>query len=254
MYIPMRTLSSVISLLMLTGCASCLISCASTLDRIETIGKQPPMSKVTDPTTRADYTPLTWPLPKSPPPSVRQANSLWQPGARAFFRDQRAGRVGDILRVNIKINDTAVMDNESERKRDASDSVTNNALFGLGALLPGKNPKQTNLLGATGLTDSKGTGTIRRQDQVQTQVAVLVTQVLPNRNLVVQGKQEVRINYDVREVSVEGVIRPEDINSDNTIDSTQIAEARIIYGGRGQMMDVQQPRWGTQLMDVVSPF
>jgi flagellar L-ring protein precursor FlgH len=242
----MRTISLLTALLLLSGCAS-------TIDRIEGIGKTPAMSKVADPTTRAGYTPLTWPLPKQPAPGHREANSLWQPGARAFFRDQRASRVGDILRVNIKINDTAVMDDESERKRDSNDTVNNTALFGLGALLPGKE-SPSNLLGANSETDSKGTGTVRRQDQVQTQVAVLVTQVLPNRNLVIQGKQEVLINYDVREVAVQGVIRPEDINSDNTIDSTQIAEARIVYSGRGQLMDVGQPRWGTQLMDVISPF
>ncbi len=242
------------SALLLCFLLSALTGCGSTLDRMEVIGKQPKMSEVSDPTTKPDYKPMTWPLPKEPPPGVKQDNSLWQPGARAFFRDQRAARVGDILRVNIKINDTAVVDNESERKRDSTDSVTNGALFGLGALIPGKNKKQSDLLEATGNTDSKGTGTIRRQDQVTTQVAVLVMQVLPNRNLVINGKQEVRVNYDIREVSVQGVIRPEDINSDNTIDSTQIAEARIIYGGRGQMMDVQQPRWGSQFFDVVSPF
>lgn len=234
-----------------------LSACSGTLDKIEQVGKQPPMSTIQNPTVQPDYEPLTWPLPETPPPSVKHANSLWQPGARAFFRDQRAARVGDILRVKIKIQDKAELKNETQRKRDSSDSLETPKVFGLqGKMmkwLPGFQDTD-NPLSVTSGTDSKGTGDIKREERIETEVAALVTQTLPNGNLVISGKQEMRINYEIREVSVSGVVRPEDINSDNTIDSTQIAEARIIYGGRGQLMDVQQPRWGSQVIDAVSPF
>lgn len=234
-----------------------LPACSSTLDRLENVGKPPVISQVQDPTQAPSYQPMTWPLPEERPPGRQYSNSLWQPGARAFFRDQRANRVGDILRVKISIKDQAQVDNETERKRDGSESVGMPSVFGLEkklfGFLPGKADPAT-LVAANSKTNTKGTGSIKRQDTVNTQVAAIVTQVLPNGNFVIDGRQEIRVNFELREVSVKGVVRPQDINSDNTIDSTQIAEARIIYGGKGQLTDVQQPRWGAQVVDAIAPF
>lgn len=246
-------------ILALLVCGTSLSACERTISKLEQIGEPPKLSGVVNPHEQPAYKPVSWPTPETPPPSKQYANSLWQSGSRAFFRDQRAARVGDILKVNIQINDQAVMNNETEGKRQASDTATMSNIFGLERrlinLLPNNhtgNPAKA--LSTTGNVNNKGTGSIRRKDQIQTQVAAIVTQVLPNGNLAIEGKQEVRINFDLREVSVQGVVRPQDILADNTIDSTQIAEARIIYGGRGQLMEMQQPRWGSQVLEELSPF
>ena len=115
-------------------------------------------------------------------------------------------------------------------------------------MLPGK------LLTADSSSNYDGKGSVVRQENLQTNVAAVVTQILPNGNLVVEGKQEIRVNFEIRELVVAGIVRPEDIQSDNTIDSSKIAEARIAYGGRGQISDVQQPRYGQQVLDVLLPF
>lgn len=233
-----------------------LSGCASTLEKLEGIGKAPPLAKVSDPTTQADYKSITWPLPEAPVPGRTQANSLWQPGARAFFRDGRAARVGDILRVKINITDQAEFDNNTTNSRTTQESLATPGLFGLENRIPAlpNTPSASNLLNINGANNHQGNVTAKRKETVQTQVAALVTQVLPNGNFVISGKQEFLMNYDIREVSIKGVVRPADIGSDNTVDSTQVAEARIVYGGRGQNMDAQQRRWGSQAVDVLSPF
>lgn len=230
-------------------------ACNGTLSRLEQVGKTPPMEESIPPMQKPTYKPVVWPNTETVKPKT--VNSLWQPGARAFFRDQRARRVGDILKIIVKIEDKADLDNKTDRSRGTSESLEAPKLFGLenklGAFLPGK-IDPTALLDVTGANKSSGTGTIARKETIQTQIAAMVTQILPNGNLVVHGSQEVRINYEVREVTVEGIVRPEDISSENGISSDQIAEARISYGGRGQLSDVQQPRIGTQVIDILSPF
>lgn len=234
-----------------------LSACASTIEKLQAAGKPPEMSKVEDPTAKLDYAPMSWPLPDAQPPGPTYSNSLWQPGSRAFFRDQRAARVGDILKVTINIQDKAELDNETERKRDSTESLDASPIFGLEdrlfRSLPGTADPAA-LLGTSSSTNTKGTGAIKRQEKIETQVAALITQVLPNGNLVIEGSQEVRINYEIRQIHVSGVVRPQDINSDNTVASDQIAQARIIYGGRGQLFDMQQPRWGNQVIEALSPF
>ncbi len=245
------------SILFVLVAATCLSGCADTLARLEGIGKPPAESKIADPTAQAGYKPLTWPLPESPVPVKPQANSLWQPGARAFFRDGRAARVGDVLRVKINITDQAEFDNNTTSTRTTQETVQAPTFFGFELKLPSipfLNPTPANLVNVNGSNTHEGNVTAKRKETVQTQVAAMVTQVLPNGNFVISGKQEFLMNYDVREVSIKGVVRPQDIGSDNTVDSTQVAEARITYGGHGQNMDAQQRRWGSQAVDIISPF
>jgi len=153
----------------------------------------------------------------------------------------------------VNITDKAILQNETQRSRTNTEDSGITDFLGAhtqtpSAALPGR------LLTDDSNMSNDGKGSINRQEALQTNVAAVVTQVLPNGNLVVEGKQEIRVNYEMRELIVAGIVRPEDIQSDNTIDSSKIAEARIAYGGRGQIMDVQQPRYGSQLMDVVLPF
>lgn len=236
---------------------SALSACATALDKIDDVGKPPKFQAVANPKESPDYQPMSWPLPETQPAPRQYANSLWQPGARAFFRDQRAARVGDILRVNVKINDKAQVDNATDASRDNSETAGAPTVFGMQnkffKFLPGEaNP--ASLIDTNGTSNLKGKGTIKRKEQIETQVAALITQVLPNGNFVIEGHQEIRVNFELRAVSIKGVVRPQDITAENTIDSTQVAEARIDYGGRGNLTNVQQSRWGNQVIDALSPF
>ncbi len=244
-----------LTLLLLVTTAIAVTGCASTVDRLERVGARPSMTAVANPQTAPDYKPLSWPLPNPEAQTIRSANSLWQPGSRGFFRDQRAARVGDILRVNVAVADQAKLDNRTDRQRNSAETAGAPVFLGLESIYNKvQSGSSANLLEIEGSTQTNSNGRIDRKETISTQVAALVTQVLPNGNLVIEGSQEILVNYEIREVSVTGVIRPEDINSDNTIESSQIAQARIVYSGRGQVSDIQQPRWGQQVMDILSPF
>ncbi|MDH6261027.1 flagellar basal body L-ring protein FlgH [Bradyrhizobium sp. BR13661] len=241
---------SAISALLLS--ASALGGCSS-IDRLSQIGEQPKLSAIDNPTTQPGYKPVQMPMPK-PEVASYSPNSLWRSGSRAFFKDQRATHVGDLLTVTVNITDKANIENETQRSRTnkedsgITDFIGSKTITQANKILPGR------ILTADSTASSDGKGSVNRTEALQTNVAAVVTQVLPNGNLVVEGKQEIRVNYEIRELVVAGIVRPEDIQSDNTIDSSKIAQARIAYGGRGQITDVQQPRYGQQVMDVLLPF
>jgi len=248
-----RNLASRIGLMALPLMA--LPACGS-LDRLANIGKAPALSAIENPVTQPGYKPVSMPMP-APKPISYQANSLWRPGSRAFFKDQRAQVVGDLLTVRVRITDRANIDNSTQRSRQNGENFGAKGFFGYENALDRYLPDGSNPAGMVDLSSensSKGAGSVKRSEQVVTDVAAVVTQVLPNGNLVIEGKQEVRVNFEVRELIVAGVVRPEDIEAGNQIDSTKIAQARIAYGGRGQITDVQQPRYGQQVLDVFLPF
>jgi flagellar L-ring protein precursor FlgH len=231
-----------------------LASGCSGIDRLAAIGEKPALTAIDNPTTAPGYKPVQMPMPK-PEAVSYNANSLWRNGSRAFFKDQRAARIGDILTVTVNITDKANIANETQRSRTSkedsgvTDFAGSKLLTGAAAsVMPGR------ILTADSTASTDGKGSVQRQEALQTNVAAVVTQVLPNGNLVVEGKQEIRVNFEIRELIVAGIVRPEDIQSDNTIDSSKIAQARIAYGGRGQISDVQQPRYGQQVLDVLLPF
>jgi flagellar L-ring protein precursor FlgH len=199
-----------------------------------------------------------------PTPVVAEAppsgpNSLWRAGGRTFFNDQRATAVGDILTVRIAIDDSAHVSNATNRNRTSTTEVGVTNLFGkqesLGRVLPpGGSFDPAALLNAEGASSAAGTGSINRAEKIELTLAGTITQLLANGNLVLAGRQEVRINGELRELLVTGVIRPQDIAPDNSVRHDQMAEARISYGGRGTISAVQKPRIGQRLADAVSPW
>jgi len=225
-------------------------------DRLANIGAAPALSAIENPTAQAGYRPVSLPMP-TPERITYQPNSLWRSGARAFFRDQRASRIGDILTVKIDITDSASVDNATTRTRANSEEAGLDNFLGyegsLGAILP-EAVVPGSLVGVDSASSSAGSGKVDRTEKIALTVAAVVTQILPNGNMVIEGSQEVRVNFEIRELIVSGVIRPEDITAANTVAHSQIAEARISYGGRGQLTDVQQPRYGQQVYDVLMPF
>ena len=234
------------------------IACSETLTRLDELGSGPQLSKVASPADSSGYKPISnWPTQtESVPP--RNSNSLWQQGSRSFFKDQRANRVGDILTVVVQISDKAALNNTTTATRANKENIGASKFFGfetkIGNILPGGNTDPSNLASIDSSKNTTGGGTIGRQEDITTRVSAIITQILPNGNLAIKGTQQVRINDEMREVGVEGVIRPEDISYDNTIQSEQIAEARISYGGRGTISYANQPRYGSDLIDIVSPF
>ncbi len=236
-----------------------LMSCQDTVDKLKRVGKEPQFENIELPTVEEDEEEIERREArlKSQHAHMRKTNSLWQPGATKFFRDSRAWKVGDIIRVVVEIKDNASLDNSTEQNRDGSDSLGIPNLFGKEKAIQSNlstTASLANLVKTQSKRNHKGNGKISRKEDIKTEIAATVTKVLPSGNLVIQGHQEIRVNYELREVKVAGIIRPKDITSNNSIKTNQMAEARISYGGRGVVSDVQQPRAGSQVIDIISPF
>lgn len=196
------------------------------------------------------------PMPTEPPrpPAAAPGFSTWSDAGADLFRDARAMRVGDVITVKISIKDKASLDNSSSRSRDSAIGLTQSMGYGL----------KTDHYAASGSGDldaqsksnsaSAGKGSVSRSESIELMVAAVVTDVLPNGHLVINGTQEVRVNFELRELTVGGVVRPRDVSTDNVVSYDRIAEARISYGGRGRVSEVQQPPWGLQLIDLIAPF
>lgn len=237
--------------------ASVSLTACNTLQRLSEVGDGPQLSSIENPAQKRDYRPVSMPMP-TPEIATSNPNSLWRPGARAFFKDQRAAGVGDIMTVVVNIQgEKAELDNSTARTRTAGESAGLPNLLGAESSLANVLPNAvdpSNLVGLSSDSEHTGTGSIAREETIKLRLAAVVLQVLPNGNLVIAGRQEVRVNSELRELAVTGVIRPQDIRSDNTIDWDKIAEARINYGGRGTISDVQQPRYGQEIFDIIFPF
>jgi len=233
-----------------------MLAACNASTRLREAGSPPVFAAVQDPTPLQGVTPVKMPMP-APDIGEQQPNSLWRTGSRTFFRDQRASRVGDILTVTISIDEKAQISNETKRQRDNTENAGIGNLLGfestLSSLLPSDFRPEL-MASAASAMHNNGKGTVDRSEKINLRVAATVTQVLPNGNLVIAGRQQITVNFDMRELQVAGVIRPQDVSAQNTVKYDQIAEARVAYGGRGQLVDVQQPRYGAQLLDIFLPF
>lgn len=219
-----------------TGCAGAL----------EDVGTAPTLTPVGSGITAA-----------SDSPSLDKVDGLvkppsnWVGGNVDFFRDARAYRSGDLITVKIEINDEATLNSTSNRTRQSSAGgdlgVTYDVMGVTGADFNGNGSVNSK-------TSSAGQGTTARSERIQMSVAAMVTKVMPNGYLLIEGSQEVVVNFEQRSLHVAGLIRPADISPDNSISYEKIAEARIAYGGKGRITEVQQPGWAHQIWDSVSPF
>ncbi len=247
-YAVLRLSILIVSAILLTSC--------NMLTRLSELKSGPQVSAIANPTARPKYRPVSMPMPM-PKNVVRKANSLWRPGARAFFRDQRASDVGDILTVKLSIEDSAALANKTTGARDDTEDGDITNLLGLESEFTKVLPE--GLTNATALSlgtkrATSGDGAIDRSEKLEITLAAIITQILPNGNFVIFARQELKVNFELREVLVTGVIRPEDINSENEIWHSKIAEMRVAYGGRGTISDLQQPRYGTRMIDIIFPF
>ena len=232
------------------------LSACNTIDRLQHVGAVPTQSNLSDPIMKTSQVPVTMPMPEKEIVTT-QANSLWTGVQKGFFRDQRAKTVGDIMTVVIDIDDKGKMENTTDRSRSTSEAAALPKLYGMEANLGQYLPDAidpTNLVDGSSTSSYSGDGSTDRKEKIEMKLAAIITQVLPNGNMVIKGSQEVRVNYENRVLQLAGIVRPQDVNIDNTISYEQIAEARISYGGKGQITDVQQPRTGTQLYDILFPF
>jgi flagellar L-ring protein precursor FlgH len=220
-----------------------LAACSQTAE----LGKEPKLTPVGYGMVSGTRHTMTYPNPAAP--QVRRS-SLWDDRQSRLFTDARALDNGDILTVLISINDRAALSNESDRRRTSARSM---GLSG-SAQWEGAGTGGGLDLTASGNSQSVGRGSTERSERINMRVAAVVTDVLPNGNLMIMGSQEVRVNAELRILTIAGIVRPSDISADNTIAYDRIAEARVSYGGRGRLSEVQQPAWGQQVVDTVLPF
>jgi flagellar L-ring protein precursor FlgH len=235
-------------LLSLTGCYTGI--------RLQDTGNIPPLTRTQDPTAYPDYQPVHMPMP-AVTENTYQPNSLWRTGARSFFQDQRASKVGDIVTILIELDEKVETKNETSGNRESKSSLMTPHVFGYEGKLKNIFPQgvdPSNLLDTSSKPEFSATSKISRKDKVKFKIAAIVTQMLPSGKLVIMGRQELRVNFEVRDLLITGIIQPQDISASNEITSDKVAEARFSYGGRGELSDLQKRPYGHTLMSNLMPF
>lgn len=236
-------------------CLALLLSAAGCA-RMDHIGKPPSFTPQVESAEKAAMLNPGLPL-RAEPRRAADAASLWSGGKASLLGDRRALQRGDILTVVIEIDEKAEISNSTSRSRSGAENVQLPEFFGLPQRADEDLPEGASMANAVDLSSSGsagGDGSVKRKEKLELRVAATVMQVLPNGILEIEGSQEVRVNFELRELLVSGYVRPEDISRQNEITYDKIASARVSYGGRGQITDVQQPRYGQQILDAVLPF
>jgi flagellar L-ring protein FlgH len=220
---------------------SCSLSACGAGERIANIGKPPDFSPIANPQLQKGYKPINMPMP-IPKVAHLQPNSLWDSNRQTFFKDQRAADVGDILTVLIAIDDQAKLNDETKRTRNQGETAGIPNFLGIESQFAKVLPNAidpSKLVDASSTSTHDGNGSVDRKEQIYVKLAAIVTQILPNGNFVIHGRQETTVNFEKRVIGIDGIIRPPDISTNNTVNYDQVAEARITYGGQGGLTDVQ---------------
>lgn len=230
--------------------ALCMVVSGCAVD-IQDIGRRPHLTDI-----GSGMLVQTASIPAATVPSENAISdsSLWRDSRADLFIDTRAMNVGDVLTVKIAINDKASLDNTSKRSRKADRDFKVGLDYDIDVAQFDHDGAGKVTTEVDSGSSSEGEGSIARSETVKLRVAAVVVKVLPNGNLVISGSQEVRVNFEVRVLNVSGIVRPRDIEGDNAISYDRIAEARISYGGRGRITEVQQPGLGQQILDIITPF
>lgn len=227
-----------------TCCMAVLAGCSS--QTLREVGRAPEMSPVGSGLNYSS-TPEMAMYPKQPPHRA-SSFSIWDDRQAKLFTDSRAHAVGDILTVILRIDDKATFDNATDRSRENSSGIS------AGAAIPTFGIEGEGVIDYGSNTSTSGSGTTERSEKLDLKIAAVVTGVLQNGNIVISGSQEVRVNHELRILNIAGIVRPQDVDHNNTVSYDKIAEARVSYGGRGRLTEVQQPPYGQQLVDILSPI
>lgn len=246
----LKTAALILSMGSLSGC--------NIVQQMAYVGEVPEKSQIQDPTLVEDYHPVSMPMP-TPEPQSQSVNSLWQTGSRAFFKDQRASRVGDIITIDVDMKEETVKtDSTTTFDRGATNRSSMPNLLGYESKLKYIFPKAAvdpnNLINTNSATHQNGTGKLERKDTLKIKIAATIVQILPNGNLVIQGRQEVLFSRDLRIVEIKGIVRREDIASDNSIPYSKISEARISHTSKGDVSDMSTIPWGQQALTRIWPW
>lgn len=243
--------------IILSGGICFFLSSCQLAERLSNVGEPSELSQIQDPTLVSDYKPVTMPMPMAKRQTTK-INSLWQSGSRAFFKDQRAGQVGDVLTVKIDLEEKNEINKDFQAGRTTTDASNITNLFGyeeyLGKIFPSTvNKNKLTTVNSVSNINSVGNKK-KREDTLKIELAATIIQILPNGNMVIEGRQDVRISGELKTVDVKGIIRREDITSDNSITYDKVAEARISSVGKGEMSDLARVPWGQETLDKILPF